>query len=142
MKIILKNSTIEMQKNVPSGTEVEFFPDFANSDYPTSGGWRINPSAGLSQVAGWVNKSGVSNIYPVEGYAKVKVTGAVGNDAIAVAAFFPSSAATSGNYPLIITSDGSGEINIPSGAVYVRFGVSLTGGGNVASNCRYFMVAE
>lgn len=141
MKIILKNSTIEMQKTVPPGTEVEVFPDFANSDYPITGGWRINPTATIGQVAAWVNKSGVSNIYPVDGYSKIKVTGAKGNSYTSVTAFFDNAANTQGSDPLIIAADGDGEVNIPVGAAYVRFAVSLTSTGTVATNCRYFMVS-
>lgn len=141
MKIILTNSKVEMQESMPSGTEVEIFPDFVNSDHPKSEGWYISNAGYLRTNPTYVGKDGVSDLMPVFGYSKIKITGAVGNQYWASWAFFTDAEDMVGSNSAVFRTAGDYEVDIPAGAVWVRFSQNGNSSGNV-SPCRRFMIVK
>lgn len=127
MKVILKNSTIQFQENPQPGDWVTITPDFVNSDFS---GYRIQTNGKLSTSS--VNS--VSSAVAVAGYDKVKIINPAINQYVAQCAFFDSTSNTQGTNPVVVSS-GTGDIgedvtvDIPQGAVYVRFNTNNNSSG-------------
>ena len=141
MIVEFKNSKIEFKKKYPSGTEIEIHPGFINSDYPVSGGWYITNSGQIKHLDEFVGKCGVSSMMSVNGISKIKITGAYGNIYSAQWAFFNASDEIFGTSPMVTSSSGDYEANVPAGVEYVRFGQNISSSGLVRSCILKFVVA-
>ena len=131
MKVILKNSTIQFQETPQPGSLVTITPDFVNSDY--QGAYRIKSDGTISASASPSSNSRVSAPISVAGYDKVIITNPVNNAYVAQCAFFTSASSASGSNAVVVSESSvpSVEVNIPSGAQYVRFGNNMDSNGNV-----------
>ena len=126
MKIFIRNSKVEFQKNVPSGGEYEVKPDYLTSDYPVSAGYYLDTSRTIHHLAVYEGRCGVSSLISVDGISKIKISGVFGNQYTAVLAFFNDATQTIGyGIDVIKTTSGDYEWNVPSHYRYVRFGQNI-----------------
>lgn len=126
MKIILKNSSMEFRPTYEPGTEFVVNPVYSGS-YALGNGYYISRSGDISFNENFVGKfTGVSDLIPVTGFSKVKVSNIITNAYAAVFAFFNSEQQTvSSNFFIYSDAEpGSIEVSIPDGALYIRVGAN------------------
>lgn len=133
MKLVFKKSSMEFRPSYPSGTEIPVTPVYSGT-YAIGNGYYLSNGGGIVHLAAYEGKStAISNLIPVYGYSKIKVSNLVNNIAQAVLAFFADSEQTLGTNPESYSgsSGGSIEVNIPANALYIRVGHNTDGSGDM-----------
>lgn len=130
MKLILKKSSIEFRQSYPPGTEIQITPVYSGN-YAIGNGYYITLDGIITHLSAYENtETAVSDLIPVTGYSKIKVSNVIDNSYHAVLAFFTNESQTQGTNQLVWSDSSSIEINIPEGSLYIRVGNNTNGGGS------------
>lgn len=122
---------MEFSPALEPGDEVEVTPVYSGS-YAIGSGYYISSLGAITNLAAYEGKStGVSDLIPVAGFSKVKVSNLISNQYSGVLAFFSSEQQIYGSNVSVYSGDdpGSIEVSIPEGALFIRVGANADASG-------------